>query len=307
MTGGIGVVPVQAAGSSSLKGGFVRWARETVPARGLSRGQAQVLKELASRADRDGCCYPSVRAIAQGVVLSERHTKRLLGELTELGLVLSHHRGRGRSAHRQLCPHAPLPVVGGQLSFDDLLAQSVPAAYGPAAAKEGFIPPSPVVGVPLACFGVPSDGPQKYQTEEKEGAAAREHVLEEHLHDVLAVLEGAPGLVVEPMSVNSALAAYPQAAGHDHLRAAHTVASYAFEGGLRVPAANRLLLAELRKQTKPVAGSPTTTSRGGGERWHEGRRRPVPAGKPQNEWDRVLQDELRRLRGSDSLVPAGWT
>lgn len=97
----------------------------------------------------------------------------------------------------------------------------------------------------------------------------KSRALQEHLDEVLAIVEAAPGLLVEPLAVDSALAAYPEPAGHDHLRAAHTVASWAFEAdGVRVGTANRLLMAALRKQTLPARAAAA-----GPPRPHDGRRR----------------------------------
>jgi hypothetical protein len=89
---------------------YVRWAREQAPARGLKRGQAQILNQLAAYANSRGECYPHVETLAAGAVLSTRQTERVLRELGRLGLIQTERRGRGRAARRRLCPHAPLPA-----------------------------------------------------------------------------------------------------------------------------------------------------------------------------------------------------
>jgi len=265
---------------------YVRWAREEIPARGLDRSEAQVLQALASWAGRDGCCCPGVERIAEVSVLSSRQTHRALRCLEQRQMVCTTRRGRGRSARRRLLVEAP--VEHEQLALD-FTATRVDS-HSPA-----------VSDVPLATSDVPSGGTQKEQTEgaDNSGGHEREEArvlspLSPALSAVLEVLEAAPGLMVEPMAVDSALRAFP--AG-EHVEAAHVVASYAHEGGLRVPAANRLLLAELRKQRdrRLVAAS----------RPHQGRRRRRPASGPLEAPEVTAERHARQDAAIDALLARG--
>ncbi len=238
---------------------YVRWARRQAPDRGLTRGQSQMLQQLASHANERGECLASVATLAGEMVVSERHAGRLLRELATLGLASTTRRGRGRSARRRLCLDAPIPAPacprGTQPMFDACFAPTATVAAPVVAAADDRTSET---------SDLPSDGRQK---EPLEGAPG---VLEERLDDVVQILDAAPGLFVEAMAVNSALAAHPERSGYDHLQAAHTVASFAFEGGLHVTSANRLLLAELRKQTR---GAQSANRQGAP---HGGRRRAAP-------------------------------
>jgi len=260
---------------------YVRWAREEIPARGLDRSEAQVLQALASWAGRDGCCCPGVERIAEVSVLSSRQTHRALRCLEQRQMVCTTRRGRGRSARRRLLVEAP--VEHEQLALDFTAARV--DTHSPA-----------VSDVPLATSDVPSGGTQKEQTEgaDNSGGGGREEpemVLSPALSAVLEVLEAAPGLMVEPMAVDSALRAFP--AG-EHVEAAYVVASYAHEGGLRVPAANRLLLAELRKQRdrKLTAAS----------RPHSGRRRRRPSSGPLEAPEVTAERHARQDAAIDALL-----
>lgn len=97
------------------------------------------------------------------------------------------------------------------------------------------------------------------------------NALAPRLDEVLAILEPAIGPIIEPLAFDSALAAFPEARGHDHVQAAHIVASYGFDtGGARSPIS--LLRQVLRNQLQPAR------QRGA---WHGGRRRPAPSVSPQ--------------------------
>lgn len=263
---------------------YVRWAREEIPARGLDRSEAQVLQALASWAGRDGCCCPGVERIAEVSVLSSRQTHRALRCLEQRRMVCTTRRGRGRSARRRLLVEAPVEHEQLALDFTATRVDDHSAA---------------VSDVPLATSDVPSGGTQKEQTEgaDNSGGSGREEpemVLSPALSAVLEVLEAAPGLMVEPMAVDSALRAFP--AG-EHVEAAHVVASYAHEGGLRVPAANRLLLAELRKQRDrrlAAAGRP-----------HSGRRRRRPASGPLEAPEVTAERHARQDAAIDALLARG--
>lgn len=254
---------------------YARWAREQVAARGLTRGQAQMLTLLASYADRRGECYPSVDALAERAVLSARHTERLLGELGQLGLIESSRRGRG-SARRRLRPDAPLPASpcprGTQPLFD---AMHTPVFDEPTAESNAAVVSDP----PSAT----SEPPSGWRTEgsavrEEETRAARadapmndpKKALAPRLDEVLEILEPAIGPIIEPLAVNSALASFPEARGHDHVQAAHIVASYGFDTtGARSPIS--LLRHVLRNQLQPARPSGA---------WHGGRRRPASPVSP---------------------------
>lgn len=73
--------------------------------------------------------------------------------------------------------------------------------------------------------------------------------------EVWQILEAArPALMLTDASVMSALNAYPESVGHDHLRAAHCAAATANGPNRRVDVGHVLLLAELRKQTSSRNG-----------------------------------------------------
>lgn len=265
------------APSSSLD--FERWAREQVPARNLTRGQAQVLTLLASYANRRGECFPSIDALAQRAVLSTRHTERLLGELGRLGLVESFRRGRGCPARRRLCPEASMPAPpcprGTMPLFDALLepAFDAPAASSSPAPKASMPPPPPGFADPPSWTSEPPpDGGQKEQEEEEKQqreAHAPVHTspaLSPSLPAVLEILARAPDLVIEDMTVDTALRAFPHA---DHTQAAYRVVTLALEQGLEHLSASRQLWRALERQTQaPAAGRGTAP--------HSGRRRVAP-------------------------------
>lgn len=254
------------APSSSLD--YERWAREQVPVRKLTRGQAQILTLLASYADRRGECFPSVRALADRAVLSERHTDRLLGELRSLGLVESVRRGRDRTARRRLCPHAPLPAppapCGTMPLFDAMLAPTFDSPAAPVAAD----PPSEV-------SDPPSDGAEKEQTRKEtavcENAPAHDSgraVQSPSLTAVMEVLEQAGDSgYVEAAHIDIVLRTFPHA---DHLEAAGYVLLQLLQPDCRCRTASLLLHTQLKRNDRqrrtPLPGAP-----------HGGRRRAAPA------------------------------
>lgn len=268
--------------STSLE--YVRWSREVVPQlvrqRSLTPQQGRMVKELATYADKRGSCFTSPAKLGEGLGVGERQAERILAGLGRIGMVQTTRRGRGRLAERRLCPDATPPARFAQLTFDDLLDGTIPPA--PAARHAAHAEPPRPAADPTSCASDPTSM-DVGQKDHQEGTAAAEDareraatdqqpplkpgVLAPRLDDVLGILTAAPGLVVEPLAVNSALAAYPEADGHDHVQAAHIVASYAHEGGLGCPVANLLLLCELRKQVRSKPGG----------RWHNGRRRGAPA------------------------------
>jgi hypothetical protein len=209
--------------------------------------------------------------MARQLVLGESQVYRWIAELKKRGLLATVQQGPGRIAVRRLLA-VPEPV---QLSLFDQLEAPVPApAAAGGAARDAKPAAAPVAPWPRMDATLPShqrEAAVDGQFKQAGGArcarkpAPKAGVLEQHLDEVLEVLDAAPGLFVEPMAVNSALSACPERSGYDHLAAAHVVASYAHEGGLHVSAANRLLLAVLRKQTRAAPKA----------RWHAGRRRPA--------------------------------
>jgi hypothetical protein len=115
-------------------------------------------------------------------------------------------------------------------------------------------------------------------------------VLAARLGEVLEILEPAIGPIMEPLAFNSALAAFPEERGHDHVQAAHIVASYGFEGELRSPVS--MLRQVLRNQQR---GAQRT------DRWHDGRRRTGPLS------DEVLAQIDKENAGAGRLLARmGW-
>lgn len=99
-----------------------------------------------------------------------------------------------------------------------------------------------------------TESPPPDQTTPMEGegkrASTRASALHPDLTAVLAILEAAPGLVVEAMAVDSACRAH---GGRDVVAAANIVASWAHEGGLQITSASRLLHRALDRQTTDAA------------------------------------------------------
>lgn len=264
------------------------WKRRMVEELDLSATEAHTLEMLVDRASGEGVVRLGVPLMAAQLRLkSESQVHKRLGALTRHGLLSTRQLGPGRIARRQLCA-VPVPPAPEQVQLS-LFDGEPAAAEAPEPAAAVFpVAPWSVVTVE-ACPRIDAPKPShqceaavEVAVETTEGSARCapdpasdpplkvSMVLQPRLDDVLGVLGTAPGLVIEPMAVNSALAAHPESAGHDHLRAAFTVASWAFEGGLRHSAANRLLLSALRPQTRPAAAA-------GGGRGHEGRARRAPA------------------------------
>jgi hypothetical protein len=292
---------MRAMPSTSIE--WVRWGRDVMPRlvsqRAISRGEGLMLKELCSRSDRCGGCFASARTLGEGIGVGERQAERLLDGLRSKRLVSSARRGRG--CIRTLQPDAVPDLLTGQLSFDDLLDGLIPEPVQqalPAEPQPASVPAAP----PTSSSGLPTSGCREKEEKFAGGGDARSastpdrtsEVLEEHLVEVLAILEAAPGLFVEPLAVNSALAAHPERVGYDHLAAAHVVASYAHEGGLHITAANRLLLAVLRKQPRPAKPGAAP-----GARWHGGRRRTAPPVTPE-----VAQEFERQTETVERLMAA---
>lgn len=99
---------------------------------------------------------------------------------------------------------------------------------------------------------------------ETPGTAAAAGSVPEHFDEVMAILTAAaesrrarghrPDLIVMDMAILAVLEGRPEAKGHDHVKAAHDVASWAAMPGLRSPQANTLLMAALDNQLKGRSG-----------------------------------------------------
>lgn len=90
----------------------------------------------------------------------------------------------------------------------------------------------------------PPRGEERREETEEEEARESDGLIHPQLHDVLAILHGAPGLLVEELAVNAALMSRPDL---DAIEVARRVESWAHEGGLHNRAANRLLMAAADK------------------------------------------------------------
>ncbi len=250
----------------------------------LPSPEAHLLTVLVDRVTPAGVVRLGVPLLARQLGgISESQVHRRLRKLSGYGIMRTRQQGRGRIALRELIA-VPEPV---QLSLFDAAGEptvAAPPAPARAADDAPVVVPWPAPAVkPCSRVDAPKPSHQREAAVEQEErtteGSARcapdptsdppRMVLQPRLDDVLGVLATAPGLAIEPMAVNSALAAHPESAGNDHLSAAFTVASWAFEGGLRHSAANRLLLSALRPQTRPPAAA--------GGRGHEGRARRAPA------------------------------
>jgi hypothetical protein len=274
--------------STSLE--YMRWARDVMPRlvaeRALSRSEGLMLKELASRADRRGGCFASAATLGQGIGVGGRQAERLLNGLRAKKLVTVTPRGRGCT--RTLQPSAVPDLLTGQLSFDDLLAGTIPEPVQQATAPEPML--AVACAVPPTSAAVPPTSgcrtkEMKVSVEEGDARCARyasasrpglaslgvdvqpSQVLETHLTAVLQALATAPNLLLEPMNVNAALAAHPEAKGHDHLCAALTLVSLAL-GEQRATLAHPRLLGILQRQTRGPASTGRSWAAG-----HEGRAR----------------------------------
>lgn len=262
------------------------WARDVEPLLrrhgALTKPQGRMLKAIAVRADRRGSCTASAARLGEDIGVGERQAERLLAGLRRVGLVDTARGARG--ARRRLCPGVVPGLMTGQMSFDDLLADTTPAPapassvpVAPAVPRSVAPPVVPAAPDPTFSGSDPTSGcrakvNKELQEEARPREDARRSVLQPRLDDVVEILEGSPGLVVDPLAVNSALAAYPEARGHDHLRAAHTVASRAFEGVWHSRSANGVLMGVLREQSSRSVSQPG--------RWHGGRRRCEPPMSP---------------------------
>lgn len=183
-----------------------------------------VVVGLADRATEDGRdAYPSVRTLARYANCSDRTVHRALRQLEKDGWIARDGVSRyGTTRWLLLLDRETADVTPDNLSGGD------------ASDAEGVTPVSPNTSL---------------EPEEKE-KGARADTREpptDRLDEVLAVLEAAPGLDVEPMSVLSAIIGHPDI---DPVLAAHEVAMWAHEGGLRIRAAGRLLRAALEHRER---------------------------------------------------------
>lgn len=243
---------------------------------GLARPHAMALRVVADFA-RDGRCTAAIDpTLASSLHWSPSYTHRVLRDLERVGLLKKEQRA-GRPAVRLLHPEVGDPVV--QLALGD-----------PSTSERLNVRTSELqTPEPLT----PSSDERVKRTEGGEGAREQPLGLATTFETVLGVLNAAPGLVVEPLAVNSILLGYPESGGYDHERAAHTVASWSHESvGLAQTAANRLLKSALEKQhagrTQPERAA---SHRGAGPSRRE--RKPKP-------WDGALQAALDQQKAAEA-------
>jgi hypothetical protein len=288
-----------------------QWARRMIEELRLPSPLAHLLTVLVDRANAGGTVELGVPLMARQLGgLSESQVHRRLRALErDYGLLRTRQRGRGRIALRELVA-APAPA---QLSLFDQATDEPVAAPVAASTPAARVVPAPPWPAPAVASSRISASKPSHQCEaavegqfvEDDPRAARaphhtfndpEGVLAPRLGEVLAILEPAIGPIVEPMAVQSALAAFPEDRGHDHLQAAHIVASYAFDtSGARAPIS--LLRQVLRNQLQAPKGP------AGGGRWHGGRRRPAP---PAMSPEMVEQTERETATMKRLMNQAGW-
>lgn len=231
--------------SAPSKMAWSRWAREMAAEHELMSREAHLLLVLATIGDNTGQGFATAGDLATYLVCTERHAARLFKQLRNRGLVirLGHPNGRLRwrlnSARR---PAAQLSLVAPDSDIqvsDSSNAQMSGSDTGMSDSSD--IQMSGGVGH----SDVRHKDPKGQRTTGGErGRAHEQHLdwgsLQPHLRRVLEVLEDAPELVVSDAAVNSALAAHPEPR-YDHMRAAHTVAAWAYEDGLAAGVASFLL------------------------------------------------------------------
>lgn len=108
---GVGARPDQKAGNQRM--GCVPARAIDDPA--LSNIGLRVLNVLALYGDRDGWCWPAVETVAARARCSERHARRALRELEQLGHLQRHERaGQSNWWHIIFDPRADTGVRGGR-------------------------------------------------------------------------------------------------------------------------------------------------------------------------------------------------
>ncbi len=264
---------------------WMRWTRDVMPRlvrdRAISRGEGLMLKELGSRADRRGACFCSAATLGEGIGVTERQAERLLGGLRAKKLINTTRRGRG--CLRTLQPAAVPDLLTGQLSFDDLLAGSIPEPV----AQDLPAQPARTPRRPTFSTRPPTPGCREKDVKSFAAADARVEdeiaqftsdvvdVVQPLLPQVVALLRSAPDVaLVDPYVVNALLVSRPESAGYRHLEAAGDVLSAMIAGRFAHKDACRLLSRVLDDQLRPKR-EPRRAAAG-----HGGRRRsapPVPA------------------------------
>ena len=279
-----------------------QWARRMIEELALPSPLAHLLTVLVDRATAAGTVELGVPLLARQLGgLSEAQVHRRLRALERRGLMRTRQRGRGRIALRELTA-VPEPA---QLSLFD--AAGIPSEPASMAAPAAPVAPWPAPTGSPASSRIDAAKPSHQceaavegQFEEEETRAARavapendpKGALAPKLDEVLEILEPAVGPIIEPLAFNSALAAFPEARGHDHVQAAHIVASYGYDAsGARSPVS--LLRQVLRNQLQPQRRSSS---------WHGGRRRPAPAMSP----EMVEQTERETATMVRLMNQAGW-
>jgi hypothetical protein len=105
---------------------YIRAAWKAPEAHGLKRNAAHVLLILATHADENGVCWPTVSRIAKESGMSPRSRSMIpkaLTDLEKLGLMETTPRGKGQSVQRRLLlahlmDDAPTPVEAAESPED---------------------------------------------------------------------------------------------------------------------------------------------------------------------------------------------
>ncbi|HEX6020642.1 MAG TPA: hypothetical protein VFZ00_01520 [Solirubrobacter sp.] len=230
---------------------YARWARELRMADwGLKRTHGVVLRLMVDYADQHGQCTVSVKTLATTLELTREYVHKLQRELAAKGLARKVRPGGGaRPAVWRLCIDARPPA---QLQLGDLQAATVNVNSDCERELENVESVNSGVHKKGWKEGVGGDAHEQFTVSGGGGEAPETpgaDVLAPTLDQVLAVLRSAPGVDVEPLSINAILLGHPEPE-HDHHRGAQTVAAWAHEGGLWARSGSRLLQRALLKQTE---------------------------------------------------------
>lgn len=126
---------------------LIRWAREQAGALELAQLEAHLLLVLATYANRDAACWPSLRTLARDCRRGRSQISAALRRLEELDLVWSVQGGRGRAARRELLFN-PNPTNGGEPCAADGAAETVrPAGLQDVARKRSAVRPAGLTAV----------------------------------------------------------------------------------------------------------------------------------------------------------------
>lgn len=234
---------------------WTRWAREQAAAHELDPRQAHALLLLASIGNYAGEGFATRGDLAAFLRCSETHASRLVRQLRDRGLVIREGPENGRLRWRLNSAREP----AAQLSLDAQPRDTQTSHPAPAAEAAMSHPVEHLNVTPVEHLKV-TQKDNKAQKDDGTTGRGRAHEqdidwssLVPTLQPVLRILEDAPGLEVNDAAVNSALAAHPQPP-FDHLRAAHVVASWAYDGGLTLPIANIQLNRAFERQDRRRGG-----------------------------------------------------